>query len=155
MTYPPDFEAFWDAYPKRKAKADALKAWRQTAEARPDLDTLICSVRAQWVSEWQFDESRFIPHPATWLRAHRWEDDLEWRDWLADATEDERLAELADFGALTPEQLADWRKRAAAREAGEREQAALRARVREGARLVEAGEVEDLDEWLKGQEVEN
>ena len=89
------------------------------------------------------------------LRAHRWEDDLEWRGWLANATEDERLAELADFGALTPEQLEDWRRQAAAREAGEREQAALRARIREGARLVQAGEVEDLDEWLQGQEVEN
>lgn len=65
---PPGFEEFWSAYPKKVAKADARKAWRQIK--RPAIDVILGDLRTR---EWP--ESRFIPNPATYLRGHRWEDE--------------------------------------------------------------------------------
>jgi len=67
------FDAFYDAYPKRMGRADALRAWGKAVK-RADADKIIAAVRA-----YPFDLSRpkFIPLPATWLNGCRWEDDPE------------------------------------------------------------------------------
>jgi hypothetical protein len=73
-----DFEAFWAAYPKKVAKGDARKAWTQTAAIRPPMKYLLEAVEKHCQQEaWRKDGGKFIPHPATWLRAERWEDQIE------------------------------------------------------------------------------
>lgn len=71
-----DFDRFWDAYPKRRAKADARKAWAKLRPA-PDLVEAILEALA-WQSlqpDWLKDDRQFVPYPATWLRGERWEDE--------------------------------------------------------------------------------
>ena len=72
------FDEFWAVYPKRKAKQDAIKAWKQTAKVRPPLDRVIKAVKEQMESpDWKKEAGKYIPHPATWLRAGRWDDEAE------------------------------------------------------------------------------
>lgn len=72
------FELFWAAYPKKKARQDAKRAWDKR---RPDhllLDAMLIALKEQIDSEeWQKDGGRFVPYPATWLNGARWTDVVE------------------------------------------------------------------------------
>jgi len=73
-----DFDEFWAAYPKKMAKGDARKAFGQTQAIRPPMRYLIEAVQKHCKQEaWMKDDGKFIPHPATWLRQERWEDQIE------------------------------------------------------------------------------
>jgi hypothetical protein len=70
------FDVFWGLYPKKQAKGEAEKAWRGIPKTPGLIDRVHAAVRLQLQSvEWLKDGGRFIPHPATWLRARRWEDE--------------------------------------------------------------------------------
>jgi len=72
------FQKFWSAYPNKKAKGSAEKAW---AKIKPDQqlsETIVQAVMKQRASEdWMKDGGKFVPHPATWLNAKRWEDEVK------------------------------------------------------------------------------
>jgi hypothetical protein len=69
------FEEFWKLYPRKVAKGDARKAWNQVAAIRPPLERLLKAVVvARATEDWRRDGGKFVPYPATWLRAERWED---------------------------------------------------------------------------------
>ena len=69
------FDAWWAGYPKKVGKEAARKAF---AKVKAPLDTLVAAVEAQKKSEqWQKENGRFIPNPATWLNQGRWEDELD------------------------------------------------------------------------------
>jgi hypothetical protein len=55
---------FWKLYPKRIAKADALKAWKQ-ATKKKTADELIALTKAY--SESKLPDMTYIPYPASWL----------------------------------------------------------------------------------------
>jgi hypothetical protein len=59
-----DFETFWNLYPKKIAKADALKAWNK-ATKKKTAEELIGLVKAY--SESKLPDHQFIPYPASWL----------------------------------------------------------------------------------------
>jgi hypothetical protein len=70
--YSQDFEAFWCAYPNKKAKVDAWKVWKKIVN-HPGVFVLIEAIKTHTQEDsWQ---RGFIPHPATWLNARRWEDE--------------------------------------------------------------------------------
>lgn len=72
------FEEFWKIYPRKCSKGDARKAWKQTQKIRPSLAELLKAVYAARASkQWQKDDGEFVPYPASWLRAERWDDELE------------------------------------------------------------------------------
>ena len=72
---PSGFAEFWSAYPKKKNKGDAEKAWKG---AKPNADLLAKILKAVEVAkagnDWRKDNGQYIPFPATWLRAKGWED---------------------------------------------------------------------------------
>lgn len=73
------FDRFWNAYPKKYKKIDAQKAWGQMIkDPAAMIDTLVAAVEA-WkkTNDWQRDSGRYIPYPATWLRAGQWMDEVE------------------------------------------------------------------------------
>lgn len=73
-----DFDLFWAAYPKKVAKGEARKAFGQTQAIRPPINYLIEAIQKHCQQEaWMKDAGKFIPHPATWLRQERWEDEVE------------------------------------------------------------------------------
>lgn len=66
-----DFDQFWSAYPRRVAKIAARKAWEKH---RPDLRTVLDALEWQ-TREWMKDDLKYIPYPASWLNAGRWDDE--------------------------------------------------------------------------------
>jgi hypothetical protein len=58
------FDTFWNLYPKKVAKADALKAWKQ-ATKKKTADELIELVKVY--SESKLPDQQYIPYPASWL----------------------------------------------------------------------------------------
>jgi len=58
------FDTFWNLYPKKVAKADALKAWKQATKKRT-ADELIELVKVY--SESKLPDQQYIPYPASWL----------------------------------------------------------------------------------------
>lgn len=72
-----DFETFWAAYPKKKAKPDARKAF-DAAIKKTDLATMLAAIARQRQSaDWLKQSGQFIPYPASWLRQEGWADEDE------------------------------------------------------------------------------
>jgi len=72
------FDDFYAAYPRRQKRAEAEKAWRKLNPS-PALRQIIMSALAlhQTQDAWIKDGGQFVPLPASWLNARRWEDELE------------------------------------------------------------------------------
>jgi hypothetical protein len=58
------FETFWNLYPKKVAKADALKAWKQVLKKKT-ANEMIGLTKAY--SESKLPDMTYIPYPASWL----------------------------------------------------------------------------------------
>ena len=58
------FDKFWEIYPKRIAKADALKAWNKALKKKT-ADELIGLTKAY--AESKLPDMTYIPYPASWL----------------------------------------------------------------------------------------
>jgi hypothetical protein len=70
-----DFKIFYDAYPKKKAPADAEKAF---AKVDVSIEIVLHAIAEQRKSDdWQKEGGRYIPYPATWLNQRQWENSLE------------------------------------------------------------------------------
>jgi hypothetical protein len=78
MTYDdPGFQAFWSAYPRKTAKANAFKAFEKL-NPDGDLIKIMLGALSRWSKseQWIKDNGQFIPHASTWLNGRRWEDEL-------------------------------------------------------------------------------
>lgn len=70
-----DFEEFYAAYPKRKSRKLALKAW---VKLKPDINVVLKSLIMHKKSDqWTTEKGKYIPYPATWLNAEAWNDESE------------------------------------------------------------------------------
>ena len=68
------FERFWAVYPKKVGKQAAFNAFQRIKGV--SVETMVKAVEYQRSTEqWQKDNGRFIPNPATWLNQGRWEDE--------------------------------------------------------------------------------
>lgn len=70
--YPEDFEEFWEAYPRRQKKGDALKAFTNALK-RTTFDRVLAG--AQQLRDDPNRVDQYTPLAATWLNADGWEDD--------------------------------------------------------------------------------
>lgn len=68
------FKEFWGAYWLRKAKADALKAFRAKVKTEAHFVRIMSAVKTQ-SAEMLRREPKHRPHAATWLRGERWNDE--------------------------------------------------------------------------------
>ena len=70
------FDEFWKLYPRKESKAAAKKAWLKLKPDQALFDQIANALeyRCQ-TKEWLDNDGRYIPHPATWLNGHRWEDE--------------------------------------------------------------------------------
>lgn len=72
----PGFERFWAAYPRRVAKQDALKAWDKLQPDAELLEKLLGAIERQKLDPRSLgNDLQYIPYPASWLNARRWEDE--------------------------------------------------------------------------------
>lgn len=67
------FAEFWDAYPRKTDKAKARTAWAKAVKMH-DPSRLISAAASFAISK-RDTETRFIPHPTTWLNGERWDDE--------------------------------------------------------------------------------
>jgi DNA-binding transcriptional MocR family regulator len=71
------FARFWKEYPKKKSKGTAEKAFLKIKPDSDLLNKIIDAVkRAAAHHDWKKDGGKYIPHPATWLNAKGWDDEL-------------------------------------------------------------------------------
>lgn len=71
------FASFWEAYPKKVSKPDALKAWHRLSLHNGDFENLMTALgRFKESSGWLEANGKYIPHPATWLNKRRFEDEV-------------------------------------------------------------------------------
>jgi hypothetical protein len=105
-TPPPDteqerlFKAFWDAYPRKKAKPRARAAFFRLLREGVSTDDII-----DGLARFRHDaRPNYRPHPATWLNDRRWEDEPD----AASDVPDERSAfdsireDLGGYSNLIP-----------------------------------------------------
>ena len=72
------FTQFWEAYPNKKGRKAAEKAWDKLAPPPELVETILEAVEEQkHGEEWKRDGGRFISHPARWLNDQRWEDAVQ------------------------------------------------------------------------------
>lgn len=69
-----DFEQFWQAYPKKIGKKDALKAWLKATDKPAMVDILHAVEQSKKSEQWTKNNGQFIPNPSTWLNQGRWTD---------------------------------------------------------------------------------
>ena len=66
------FDEFWELYPRKVGKLDAIKAFDKAIK----LATIhvIREGARKFRANCAGKDPQYIPHPATWLNAGRWED---------------------------------------------------------------------------------
>ncbi len=96
------FEQFWKAYPKKKSKGQAEKAFFKINPDEQLLAIIIATIeRAKKSEDWIKEKGKYIPYPATWLNA---------KGWLDEDTETHPLAGVvSDKTISTVEMLEEWR----------------------------------------------
>lgn len=68
-----NFLDFWEWYPKKVGKDAAYKAW---IKLKPDYDLVVNALLWQRQSkQWQAEDGKYIPNPATYLNQGRWKDE--------------------------------------------------------------------------------
>ena len=70
------FNQFWASYPKKVGKQAAWKTWSKLNPDGELTEKILAAIEAQkgW-RQWQEENGRYIPNPATWLNQGRWEDE--------------------------------------------------------------------------------
>lgn len=97
MTTP--FDQWWAFYPNKVSKKPARVAYAKAAKSVGD-KVLLDAVKEyrQAVDGWNPDNERYIPYPASWLNAERWEDDRsKWVDQQQRAVQAKLTAEKRRF----------------------------------------------------------
>ena len=70
------FDEFWTAYPKKKAKEAARKAWLKLKPNETLGKEIIQAViESAKTKDWLKENGKYIPYPATYLNGKRWEDE--------------------------------------------------------------------------------
>ena len=100
-----NFARFWAAYPHKVGKDAALRAFRTLRPDNELTDRMVAAVEQHGASEqWRKDGGQFIPHPKTWLREGRWQDEGVTRSAPEASVDLKRLL----WRALRPEDGRVW-----------------------------------------------
>jgi len=81
------FEAFWKLYPKKVGKDAAWRAWQKRQPGQDLTAQIVAALAWQRTQDtWLREGGRFIPNPATWINAGRWQDEPCTTPRLSDRT---------------------------------------------------------------------
>ncbi|WP_155830242.1 hypothetical protein [Glycomyces tenuis] len=75
----PEFARWYERYPRKVKPAAARTAWK-SAVKKTDVATLFDALEA-YIAYWERErtDTKFIPHPSSWLNAESWGDDIATR----------------------------------------------------------------------------
>lgn len=84
---PSRFDEFWKLYPRKDAKDKARQAWtKKKCDAMAD--KIITALKAHLTrKDWLKDNGEFIPYPASWINAGRWDDEIKPQKSRTDTSE--------------------------------------------------------------------
>jgi hypothetical protein len=71
----PTFEDFWRAYPKKRSRADAQRAWAKAIKARKVGAAELVAAAERLRDDPNLPDLTYVPNGATWLNGERWNDD--------------------------------------------------------------------------------
>lgn len=69
------FDEFWQVWPRKQGKQDALKSWKRHKLAK-HADEIISHVKTRVATDRQWRNPKYIPLPATFLNGQRWTDEI-------------------------------------------------------------------------------
>lgn len=75
--YSPEFEAFWEPYPRKVGKGAAYRSWMKMPETEQELLSK-CLTALEWQKkseDWAKENGQYVPHPATYLNGRRFDDE--------------------------------------------------------------------------------
>lgn len=98
------FSDFWAAYPKKRAKLDAEKAWKQALRRGVTPEQIMACLALMKRTEWRRRKPDFYPYPATFLRGEAFDDRCE---TLVDEAPEVDLAAYA-FHCVDCEEPHEW-----------------------------------------------
>lgn len=75
QTSPHGWEEFWDQYPRKTGKGQALRAFKAASKKTNVASIMEGLQRAVYAWGRAQTPTHYIPHPATWLNGERWLDD--------------------------------------------------------------------------------
>jgi hypothetical protein len=102
------FESFWEKYPRKVAKGSAIRAWKKLKPSTELTEAILGKLlEAQTTAQWQEENGRYIPYPATWLRAEGWLDDYSIPE-CANKTNQDVLATAFSILRLDPENFDEF-----------------------------------------------
>lgn len=111
----PEFEEFWSAYPRKRSRGEAEKAWRSLSPNEQLVPAILQAIAVAKTSEqWRREGGAYIPYPATWLRAKGWLDEIapakpeSRRDSLSWLTSDRATEAKGRELGMTPRPGEDW-----------------------------------------------
>lgn len=88
-----DFEKFWSIYPRKAGKGKARDSFRKISPNSELLEKILKAVEQQKKSEqWEKDNGKYIPNPATWLNQGRWDDELTIKKTRTEILDEKRAA---------------------------------------------------------------
>lgn len=91
-----DFDKFWNAYPNKVSKKPAQAAWKKIKVTPEVLEAMLRALEIQkGSSRWTKDKGQFVPNPATWLNAEKWEDETECNVKVKPIPKDFKIVEVA------------------------------------------------------------
>lgn len=70
------FDEFWQAYPRKRNKGQAERAWSKLQPNRALFERIMGALStARTCQDWVKEAGQYVPYPATWLNSKGWEDD--------------------------------------------------------------------------------
>lgn len=88
------FDKFWEAYPRKKSKGAARRAFKRIDPDDRLLEKIISAVEVQ-KQDW--NDPQYIPYPATWLNGNKWEDEPDEPATVAAGCDQHNLAVLKHY----------------------------------------------------------
>lgn len=70
------FDRFYSSYPKKKSRKAAERAFAKINPSDQQLELILAAIERAVKSE-QWGDPQFIPHPASWLNAEGWADEIQ------------------------------------------------------------------------------
>ena len=72
------FDVFWKAYPKKKDKTKAFRAFKKLNPDEKLLNTILSVLERQKNdANWVKQKRQFMPYPSTYINNRRWEDESD------------------------------------------------------------------------------
>lgn len=70
------FKKFWEVYPKKTSKRDAIGAWVKMAPDKELFSVIIASIVAHKFKSEQWQNKQYIPYPGSFIRGRMWDNEI-------------------------------------------------------------------------------